>query len=202
MILTVYLEMLANVEADLLSHKRQKYLYSQMSYCDIATLVSCGLQWATDKDQRAFRRTKERGRRAHVWIDLKHHNRSASSGARAVCGSLKFSLTRTISCSIRDLFITSLMLTQRVLMSELRLSLRRKKSGFLSARCQSVKQTSRQAEISLEPISYLFKEAWALQWRGQSHAGTDTSGFLLGFPSFYRNKKEKKETPTEWGGKA
>lgn len=38
---------------------------------------------------------------------------------------------------------------------------------FFLSWCQSVKQTRRQAEISLKPISYLFKEAWILEWEAR-----------------------------------
>lgn len=36
--------------------------------------------------------------------------------------------------------------------------------AFFLPWCQSVKQTSRQAEISPKPVSYLFKEVWILEW--------------------------------------
>lgn len=36
--------------------------------------------------------------------------------------------------------------------------------AFFLLWCQSMKQTSRQAKISLKPIRYLFKEVWILQW--------------------------------------
>lgn len=117
-----------------------------------------------------FRKTKEKEEGLSLdW--LKTSSQSARSGARAVCGSLKFSLTRTVSSSIQDLFIGSLMLTQRVFNVRNTVAYGWKSPSFFPFPpafflpwCQSVKQTSRQAEISLKPISYLFKEEWILEW--------------------------------------
>lgn len=41
--------------------------------------------------------------------------------------------------------------------------------AFFLSWCQSVKWTRRQAEISLKPISFLFKEVWVLDWEARPH---------------------------------
>lgn len=126
-------------------------------------------------EQRRKNRATQRQKKSRESLSLdwlKTSSQSARSGARDVCSSLKFSLTRTVSSSIQDLFIGSLMLTQRVFNVRNTVAFGWKKKpffftfppAFFLSWCQSTKQRSRQAEISLKPISYLFKEVRLLEW--------------------------------------
>lgn len=85
-----------------------------LQFCSALTPLSLALDWR--EWQRKNRELQEDKRKEEgLSLDwLKTSSQSARSWARAVCSSLKFSLTRTVSSSIQDLFIGSLMLTQCV----------------------------------------------------------------------------------------
>lgn len=71
--------------------------------------------------------------------------------------------------------------------------------AFFLLWCQSMKQTTRQAKISLKPISYLFKEVWILQWGARPRWNRHLRVFiklpisLLTFVTTTDQEKKKKE---------
>lgn len=115
-------------------------------------LISHQLKGAREKHHTASQRQKK-SREGPSLDWLKTSSQSARSGVRAVCSSLKFSLTRNLSSSSQDLFIGSLMLTRRVFYVRNEFAHRWKSSPFfpfpfsflpvLMSICEADKKTGR-----------------------------------------------------------
>lgn len=145
------------------------------------------MQWS--KRQTKNRKQQDKRNEEGPSLDwLKTSLQSARSEARPVCSSLKFSLTSVVSSSIRDLFISSLMLTQRVFNVRNEATYGWNSPRFFSyppafflSWCQSVRrQEDRQKYPSDERVLSSKKCGCLIERRG--HTEKDISGFFIKLP--------------------
>lgn len=144
--------------------------------------------WAKMSDREraeSLRKTKEK-RKVWVWIDLKHHHNLPGVGWGPSVAHWSFHWQEPSQVPSK-IYLSVLWCWHNVfLMLEIRLPMDEKKKkkpaffpsppAFFLLWCQSMKQTTRQAKISLKP-SYLFKEVWILQWGGQATLKQTSQGF-------------------------
>lgn len=146
-------------------------LHNKLLFCIASTGFSHSLGSKVSDRQRAAssRETKEK-RKDRVWIGLKHHHNlpGAERGPSVAHWSFHWQEPSQVPSKI---YLSVLWCWHNVfLMSGIRLRIDEKAlflsfpSCFFLPWCQSVRQTSRQAEFLLKPISYLFKEVWILDW--------------------------------------